>query len=78
MKKKHIFGFIRDNIRYNNEAPFAIVNNYELSQKLAYELGFTSQVANIIQNAILFISHSGDAEKDASKITAKVKESIWM
>ena len=75
MKKNEIFTYVKNLLDYDDNN--VIRNSYEISQKLAFELGFSTQIANIINNCILFIDHSGDKEKDASKISIKIKESIW-
>ena len=72
----NIFGYLRDNIKYNLYRN-TIINSFDLSGKLATQLGFGNQVANIIHNNIIFVPPSGDVVKDASKIAEKIKESIW-
>lgn len=73
----NIFAYLRDNIKYNLHKDI-IVNSHALSGKLATQLGFANQVANIIMNSIISVPPSGDPIKDASKITEKVKENIWI
>lgn len=73
----NIFAYFRDNIEYNLYKNI-ITNSLVLSGKLATQLGFANQVANIIMNSVLSVPPSGNPVKDASKITEKVKKSIWI
>jgi hypothetical protein len=71
-----IYKFLKNNIKYDKSGNFDDALN--ISNKLAYEMGFTAQVGNIIHNSFLLVTPLGDSVKDASKVKARIQESIWI
>ena len=73
-KEYEIFAFLRDNIKYHEGK---ITNAWQLSQKIAYELGFTDYIANIFFNSHLQVDTKGEANADANKWAKKAVSNIW-
>jgi len=66
---------IADNIQYHGSM---IPNEYSISQKIAWELGFSDYIANIIRNVFLKHQTSGNPMEDSQKITEEIIKAIWI
>lgn len=71
-----IYSIINSNIEYHKNS--YITSDYLMSQKIAYELGFSDYVADIIRSVFLRIMPTGDVEKDSQKYTEEIIKSIWI
>lgn len=68
-----IYYIISNNLDYKKNNSF----DYTIAQKIAWQLGFTSYIAEIIRNVFLRVSITGNKEEDVIKLTEEVIKAIW-
>ena len=69
-----IYSTLINTIEYHGSS---IPNEYLIAQELAWDLGFTEHVANLIRNVFFKYQVIGNIEEDSKYITEEIIKIIW-